>query len=225
MKESIIAYIISGVIYLIALFSIFPLLGNENEVEWFGTGIYHLLLLIGWSSFFVIFLLVGVVLNKSKLRIPWKKTLRVFKMSSLGTMIIVGFGSIKYSIDFNNWQKKSRAESEKFEKKEELRFHSIVDSLQSIINSGSANSITFYKLGLTYRHNGEWESSIENYEEAIKIDSTEGNYHSELAYSQSILGYYDEAISHYELAYSLDSTQKWIKSDIDRCKRMKQKNR
>ncbi|RDC63816.1 hypothetical protein AHMF7616_02425 [Adhaeribacter pallidiroseus] len=115
------------------------------------------------------------------------------------------------------------AEREEFEKGEELKFISTVDSLRSIIDSDSSNSNAFFVLGLTYRHNGEWERSVKNYKKAIEVDSTKSKYHSELAYSLSILERFEEAIKHYEIAYSLDTTRKWIQSDIDRCKKMKEK--
>lgn len=223
MKNSIATYLFSGLIYLVALWSISPLLGRENQVDWFGTSIYQFLLLISWISFFLIFLFIGLVLNKSRWKTPWKKTLHVFKVSILGTIVIVGFGSIKYSVDFNRWQTKSMAERKEFEKTEELKFDSTVDSLQNIIDSGTSNSNVYFTLGLTYRHNGEWEHSIENYKKAIEVDSAESKYHSELAYSYSIIENYEDAFNHYEIAYSLDTTRKWIQGDIDRCRKMKEK--
>jgi tetratricopeptide (TPR) repeat protein len=225
MKKNFVPYIISGAIYFIALFSAFPLLGNENRVDWFGTSIYQIILLIGWAIFFVVFLLIGLILNKSKLKTPWKKILKTFKISFLGTFIIVGFGCISYTIDFNNWQKKSTEKREKYELEKELLFKVTVDSLQNVINSDSSNSNAFFKLGLAYRHEGQWIESVKNYKKAIKIDSIVSEYHSEMAYSESILKNWNNATKHYKIAYSLDSTKKWILSDIDRCIKMKEKSR
>ena len=221
--KNITTYIISGAIYLIALFSIWPLLGNENRVDWFGTSIYQIILLIGWAIFFAVFLLIGLILNKSSLKTPWERIFKGFKVSILGTIVILGFGCVKYSIDFNNWQKKSTERREQYENEKELKFKTTVDSLQQVINSDSSNSNALFQLGLTYRHEGEWEESVKNYKRAIRIDSTVSKYHSEMAYSESILKNWNNAIEHYKVAYSLDSTRKWILSDIDRCIRMKEK--
>ena len=58
---------------------------------------------------------------------------------------------------------------------------------------------------------------------ANKLDSTNGEFHAELAHCLSFIeiGKYDEAIKHYNLAYKFDSTYVWCLKAINRCELLK----
>ena len=147
----------------------------------------------------------------------------LFKYSLFIVIPIIGAGIIKSQIDNNCWDEKIRRFEIAEKKKNQKETENKIDSLTKEISQDSKNAKANFDLGLIYRQHGEWEKSVTFYERAIKINPSISDYYSELAYSESSLeiSEFEKAIRHYEKAIELDSTQTWIKSEINRCKRMK----
>jgi len=137
----------------------------------------------------------------------------VLVMFVFGRLVTVDRGS-EYKWDGHIFLSSSYADREKREIEE---YQNELTRLDKLIEKNQNDHIAFYDKGLHLRKNGNWEKSIVEFENSIKIKPTFDAYY-ECAYSYSNIGQYKTSIDLYQKAADLDTTNTEVRKRIKNLK-------
>lgn len=208
------------IVLFFLIYSTIPIWNIQyTDIPDFGMAYYRLF----WWLFWGIFLLITGVnyiirfnFNKDK------KYQNRFRILLITIIAIVAAGTIKSQLD--NYQHILKSDKVWLKKKEHYkRLKQLkIEKLKNEIKR-NGTPISYYNYGFYCRNEGKVNDAIKYLLKANKLDSTNGEFHAELAHCLSFveIGEYDEAIKHYRLAYKYDTTYSWCLKAINRCELLK----
>ena len=213
-----------SILYLLILFfliySTIPIWTFQyTDIPDYGFAYYRLFWWVFWGVFLVItrvFYLIRYKTNKhKKYRIRfWILFSTIFSIVTIGTI-----KSQVYIYQYNlRWDKEWLKKKEHYKKIKQLKIEQLKNEIKT-----TGSPISFYNYGYYCRNEGRINEAIHYLLKANKLDSTNAEFHAELAHCLSFIeiGKYDESIKHFKLAYKLDSTYAWCLKSIDRCELLK----
>ena len=213
-----------SIFYLIVLFfliySTIPIWNIQyTDIPDFGMAYYRLFWWVFWAIILLVLKVFYTIRYNSKKEKKYQTQFRIFFITIIS---IVAVGTIKSQLD--NYQHILKSDKVWLKKKEHYKKikQLKIEKLKNEIKK-EGTPISYYNYGFYCRNEGRVNDAIKYLLKANKLDSTNGEFHAELAHCLSFIeiGKYDEAIKHYNLAYKFDSTYVWCLKEINRCKLLK----
>jgi len=130
-----------------------------------------------------------------------------------GRLVTVNRGS-EYKWDGHVFLSNSYADRER---KEIEEYQNELNRLDNLIAKNPNDYKAFYDKGIHLRKNGDWEKSIVEFENSIRIKPTFEAYY-ECAYNYSNIGKYETSVGLYQKAADLDTTNTEVRQRIKNLK-------
>ena len=149
-----------------------------------------------------------------------KAGLKKFIMTLLGVVSVFFGACITIDLKYENYESElvvrmrlekdtGRKSNEVFQAKRKIQ----IDSLQYLIEIDSSNDQAHYEMGLVFQ-NSDYKYARESFKQAVRFDSMNILFNTQLATNYRRDSEYDLAIKQYQIVYRLDPSNKKIREEI-----------
>jgi len=200
-------------------------LDNSDRNEWFSLSILTFYVLGLIILYLIGLLIIGLIFKGfKKLQIASV----IFKMTRISSIfLIITFLTvfIKSNIDFNKWHTNSQNEWKAKEHYETEMLLKQIDSINLIIRNDSSNYKAFVQRGILKRHLGKFDSSLVDYQNALRIKPDNFDANLEMGYSLTVINQNEEAEKYYRIAANIDTNSSFARHNPQYIKRNKKNGR
>ncbi len=196
---------ITALTLLMCFLIVYIFFDNSDRHEWFSVSVLFYYAIGLTFLFIAILTIIGLTIKSFINNQTGKTFLKSVKVSALMLLTTLTVTFIKNNRDFRNWKRESEM-TEKLNKEiENQLFKKQLDSLNNVIANSPDNYLAYFNRGLLKRNGGQFESSILDYELALKIKPDDFNTNLEMGYILERLGRKDEAEIFFKLAVNIDT--------------------
>lgn len=211
-RNQTILSIIWGLTIILCGYALYRLLQLPDRIEWFQLYGQLYYVIIFASIYIFILAVIGVVTRLLKKDIS-KPILNGIKWSILMLIITIGIGIFSGQRKVSETVEQMGKEWKLQQQQDSTNYINLLDSLNTIIRSESANYIALIERGLIKRQNGQYEASISDYELALKIKTDDFNANLEMGYSLVLIDKKVEADEYFRIAANLDTNSYFAKTN------------
>ena len=203
----------------------FQYIDNSDRNEWFSLGVLTFYVLGLIILYLIGLLILGLIFKGFKKSQIASVIFKMTGISSIFLIITFLMVFIKSNLDFNKWQTNSQREWKTKELNETELILKQIDSVNLIIRNDSSNYKAFVQRGILKRHLGKFDSSIVDYQVAIRIKPDDFDANLELGFALNAINKKNEAEKYYRIAANIDTSSYFAKQNPQYIERNKKNGR